>query len=447
MADTLTVSGLPRCFAGAMQELLPDTTALSGIAVAVSGGSDSMALALLAARWAAETDIPLVALSVDHGLRPTSAREAEQVRRWLTAQGIETHILKWDGPYPKTGIQEAARDARYRLMQDYCVRHDIDFLLAGHQLEDQLETMLMRLSKGSGLDGLTAMQGKSDLGRISLLRPLLNLRREQLREFLRSENQQWIDDPSNENPVFTRTRVGSVLTELQQLPGSDLDSIALSLARLQRASRSLETLARQKIQESCEISPFGFIRLPLTALDDCPDELALRILGALFRSVGGGQRIRLQALEQLHVRLFREKEGKSATLAGAQIQKSGSGWLVCREPGRTGLPVVEIAPEQGEWLWDNRFMVTDRTPEQPLPPSLRLAALKAEGWQQIRESADITGVSELPAKVRHGLPALWSEGKVVAAPLLLTEESDGFSLNQRFHIRFRAFYWIPGSIL
>ena len=428
----MTASGLPHHFAHLMQELLPDGAPPAGFAVAVSGGSDSMALALLSAGWAAKTGIPLIALSVDHGLRPTSGAEAERVQRWLTARGIETKLLKWDGPYPKTGIQEAAREARYRLMQDYCARHGIRALLLGHQLEDQLETLLMRLSKGSGLEGLTAMQRKSSAGRISLLRPLLSLRRETLRAYLRAEKQDWIDDPSNENPVFTRTRVGAVLTEMQQLPGSDLDSIALSLARLQRASQSLDDLARQKIEESCEISPLGFIRLSQAALDDCPDELALRILNALIRSVGGGQRIRLQALEQLYVRLFRDKAGKSATLAGAQLQASGSDWLVCRER---------------EWIWDNRFLVTDNMPDASRPASLRIAALGTDGARQLREHLDERDLPRIPAKVRASLPALWSGAEVAAAPLVVAGKSDCFPLNHRFSMKFRAFYWIPGSIL
>ncbi|WP_340149277.1 tRNA lysidine(34) synthetase TilS [uncultured Sneathiella sp.] len=447
MPDEMTASGLPHHFAHLMQELLPDGAPPAGFAVAVSGGSDSMALALLSAGWAAKTGIPLIALSVDHGLRPTSGAEAERVQRWLTVRGIETKLLKWDGPYPKTGIQEAAREARYRLMQDYCARHGIGVLLLGHQLEDQLETLLMRLSKGSGLEGLAAMQRKSSAGRLSLLRPLLSVRRETLRAYLRAEKQDWIDDPSNENPVFTRTRVGAVLTEMQQLPGSDLDSIALSLARLQRASQSLDDLARQKIEESCEISPLGFIRLSQAALDDCPDELALRILNALIRSVGGGQRIRLQALEQLYVRLFRDKAGKSATLAGAQLQASGSDWLVCREPGRAGLAEMEITPEEREWIWDNRFLVTDRAPDSPRSASLRIAALGTDGARQLREHLDEKDLPRIPAKVRASLPALWSGAEVVAAPLLVAGKSDCFPLNHRFSMKFRAFYWIPGSIL
>jgi len=444
--DPLTDSRLPDYFSETMQALLPEGPP-GRLAVAVSGGSDSMALALLTKDWADRNGIALTALSVNHGLRASAADEAKQVKQWLEGRGLPTRILDWAGPHPRTGIQEAARNARYHLMEEACEEAGIGDLLLGHQLEDQLETLLMRLSKGSGLDGLAAMQGVGDLGRLRLLRPLLSVRRQLLRDYLQAQDQVWIDDPSNENPLYTRTRVGAVLTEMQQLPGSSMEAIALSLARLQRASNGLDDLARQKIQSLCEVNPFGFIRMRDDALDDCPDELALRILSAALRGAGGGQRIKMTALEQILQRLFRERTGKSATLSGAQIQKSGKNWLFCREPGRAGLPMLALAPVQREWIWDNRFVVIDTMPETTLPGGLSVGALGVEGGRQLRKYADSEIISALPAKVRHCLPAIWSDGKIVAAPLLLTGESADFSLNRRFAMEFRAFYWMKESNL
>lgn len=404
-----------------------------------------MALALLARDWADRNGIVLTALTVNHGLRAAAVEEVKQVKQWLEGRGIPTRILDWTGPHPKTGIQEAARNARYQLMEAACQEAGIGGLLLGHQLEDQLETLLMRLSKGSGLDGLSAMQGVGDLGQLRLLRPLLSVRRQLLRDYLDAQDQRWIDDPSNENPLYTRTRVGAVLTEMQQLPGSSIDAIALSLARLQRASDGLDELARQKIQSLCEVSPFGFIRMRDDALDDCPDELALRILSAVLRCVSGRQRIKMTALEQLLQRLFKERTGKSATLSGAQIQKSGKNWLFCREPGRAGLPQLALAPEQREWIWDNRFVVVDTMPETPLPGGLYLGPLGPEEGRQLKKYADSGVVSALPARARHCLPVIRTDGKVVAAPLLVTDKSAAFSLNRRFTMDFRAFYWMNES--
>nr|WP_277346500.1 tRNA lysidine(34) synthetase TilS [Sneathiella chungangensis] len=416
------------------------------MAVAVSGGSDSMALALLAAPWAEKAGVELTALTVDHGLRPAAASEAKQVAGWLGQRGLKTRILTWTGPHPETGIQEAAREARYDLMASYCDAEGIGVLLLGHQLEDQLETLLMRLSKGSGLEGLAAMQTESRRGSLRLLRPLLGLRRDLLREYLHREKQAWIDDPSNENPVFTRTRVGAVLTELQQLPGSDLEAIALSLARLQRANDSLDQLARQQLEEAAEISPYGFVRLPRAVLEQQPEEIALRMLSILFGATNGGQRLRLQALEQIHARLIARGEGKSATLGGAQMIKSGKDWLFCREPGRAGLPVLDIDRQRTEWLWDNRFTVTDLAPAEPLPTGLIVRALGPEGWAQLETEALAAEVRRLPAKVRYSLPALYLRGEIVAAPGLMTGKQAETDLNRRFKWRFRAFYWMAAAI-
>lgn len=441
MPELLSVSRLPEFFSDTLQGMLPEGPP-NRLAVAVSGGSDSMALVLLAKDWADRNGISLTALTVDHGLRTSSADEAIQVKDWLEARGIETRILHWTGPYPKTGVQEAARNARYQLMEETCLLAGIGALLLGHQMEDQLETLLMRLSKGSGLEGLTAMQRVGARGRLRLMRPLLTVRREILRNYLQAEKQGWIDDPSNENPIYTRTRVGAVLTEMQQLPGSNIEAIALSLARLQRACESLDILARQKIDAHCEVSPLGFIRMPEMALDDCPDELALRILSASLSCVGGGQRIKLSALEQLYQRLFKDRSNKSGTISGAQIHKTGMGWLFCREPGRAGLPVIDLNTGQREWFWDNRFIVSDTTPGTPLPAGLSLRAMGVDGWRQLQEDADSKIFSDIPARVRHSLPALWSEGEIVAAPLLFSEKSSEFGHNQRFNMQFRAFYWM-----
>jgi tRNA(Ile)-lysidine synthase len=440
VSDPVTVDGLSDYFNDRTRSLLPGDT--KRVAVAVSGGSDSMALALLAKDWATRAGISLLALTVDHGLRPESAREAEIVSEWLNERGIETRVLRWNGPYPESGIQDAARNARYTLMEEACVKAGISSLLLGHQLEDQLETLLMRLSKGSGLDGLSAMENAALRGKLTLLRPLLSVRRQVLRDYLKSLDQGWIDDPSNENPVYTRTRVGAVLGEMQQLPGSSLETIALSLSRLQRASRSLDGLAMQIIETQGDVSPFGFVRLPLDSLENCPDELALRILSIIFRACGGGQRIKLTALEKLYQQLFKEKRGNGGTIAGAQIQKSRGGWLFCREPGRAGLPSLGIEKGEGEWVWDNRFIISYPSTELPLPPGLTVGPLGKEGWQFLSDRADASLNSTVPARVRETLPAIWADDKIVALPLSPTGKTIKLEQNLRFHARFRAFYWM-----
>ena len=127
------------------------------LAVAVSGGADSMALTLLAADWAAARRGSIVALTVDHRLRNESRAEAKQVAAWLAARGIEHKILAWTGEKPSSDVQAAAREKRYELLEDWCRRQGILHLLVAHNLDDQAETFLLRLGRGSGLYGLSGM--------------------------------------------------------------------------------------------------------------------------------------------------------------------------------------------------------------------------------------------------------------------------------------------------
>ncbi len=190
------------------------------IAVAVSGGPDSMALMLLADRWARARGGRAWGLTVDHGLRPESADEARIVGSWLGARAIPHDILLWVGPKPISGIQEAAREARYRLLAAWCRRRFCLHLLAAHHLEDQIETHLIRRSAGSGVDGLAGMSAVRELRGCRLVRPLLAVPRERLAALLASEGQPFLRDPSNLDPVFERARLRLALSNKPSSPPS-----------------------------------------------------------------------------------------------------------------------------------------------------------------------------------------------------------------------------------
>ncbi|MEE2759933.1 MAG: tRNA lysidine(34) synthetase TilS, partial [Pseudomonadota bacterium] len=185
------------------------------LAVAVSGGGDSMALARLAADWCGRHGVSLMALTVDHVLRPGSGREALQVGEWLAEAGIRHVILQWDGVKPSRGIQAAAREARYRLMCDWAEENGTAQLLVAHNLEDQAETFLMRLRRGAGVYGLASMAPQIHRRGIAIHRPLLGISRTRLRQTLVTRSQPWIEDPSNENPAFERTRWRALVAALE----------------------------------------------------------------------------------------------------------------------------------------------------------------------------------------------------------------------------------------
>ncbi|MCR9212134.1 MAG: tRNA lysidine(34) synthetase TilS [Proteobacteria bacterium] len=432
----MTKLDLQSSFNAEMQEL---TTLASGnkVAVAVSGGSDSMALALLAAEWGVAQGQEVVALSVDHGLRTSSAEEAQQVTDWLASRKIETHILQWKGPYSKTGIQAAAREARYSLMADFCRKRDFDTLLLGHQMEDQAETLLMRLSKGSGLDGLSSIQRSTQRGNIKLLRPLLKFERRQLREFLAERGQAWIEDPSNDNPKFTRTHLSPILNALQNLPGSEADALALSAKRLGRAANALNQIAEDRFQEFCQVSPFGFVRVSDLALRNCPEEIGLRLLSRSISTVSGQVgHIKLSSLEKLYDRCLLKNSSISETLSGCEVFKTGDDWVVCRETGREDLPEDSVGPHR-EFMWDGRYQVTDLMPGKALDEPLKVRRIGADGWRHLKNSGLSRTERNLPAKVRNTLPAIWSGDHLVAAPLFSCDLNHTAIAKGRFKMVFK----------
>jgi tRNA(Ile)-lysidine synthase len=177
------------------------------LAVAVSGGRDSLALALLVNQWACARDGRVVALIVDHGLRAEAAQEAETTRDLLMGRGIEAVVLRWRGTKPSQGLQEAARAARYDLLFKACRQRGILHLLVAHHAGDQAETIAMRAARGSGEDGLAGMAALVERRHARLLRPLLAVPRDRLTATLEALGVPWIDDPSNADPRFERVRV------------------------------------------------------------------------------------------------------------------------------------------------------------------------------------------------------------------------------------------------
>ena len=185
------------------------------LALAVSGGSDSMALLRLVAAWRNERYVTV--LTVDHGLRPDSAKEALQVSAWCMGLGLPHVTLAWQGPKPATGLQVKARAVRYDLMTDWCRAHGVAWLLTAHTMDDQAETVLMRLVRTTSFDSLSGIPEMGEWKGIGLFRPLLGERREGLRAFLNHLGQPWIDDPSNADERFERVRIRKALPMLAEL--------------------------------------------------------------------------------------------------------------------------------------------------------------------------------------------------------------------------------------
>lgn len=254
------------------------------VAVAVSGGADSMALTLLAAGWAQEAGIRLTALTVDHGLRVEAAAEATQVQHWLAQRGIACEVLRVSEPIGGANLQEKARNARYHVLAGWCHAHGVAHLLLAHHAEDQLETVLLRLIRASGVEGLAGMRSVSERHGITLLRPLLGTSKAHLRAVLDAWGQPWLEDPSNRSAAFARNRMRPV-AEALAAEGLDAARVALLTSQLAMTADHLHAEvaawlcahARYHGQEAC---------VALDAWRHVPREIGWRALRQLIMEAG-----------------------------------------------------------------------------------------------------------------------------------------------------------------
>jgi tRNA(Ile)-lysidine synthase len=296
------------------------------IVVAVSGGGDSVALMLLLAAYAKahKRKAPLV-LTVDHGLRKSSAKDSKQVAAWAKKAGLVAHVLTWGGAKPASGVEAAAREARYRLMGDWLVRNRIGTLVVGHTIDDQAETFLLRLARGSGLDGLAAMRSNAPwpvagFPKLTVARPLLNIARGDLRAWLKARGEAWLDDPMNEDEAFDRVKIRRAAKALADL-GLTAPRLAAAASHLARARVALES-ATEALLARATRWPKGQASMLLAPamLVAAPREVGLRALaGALMAVSGQGYRPRFEALERLFDHMAAGTLGKGANLHGCHI--------------------------------------------------------------------------------------------------------------------------------
>jgi tRNA(Ile)-lysidine synthase len=305
--------------------------------IAVSGGPDSTALLLMAAEWAKRRGRTRIeAATVDHGLRPESADEAKGVAALCARLAIRHRVLQWKGVKPTSRLQERAREARYRLLVDYAKAIGVDAVLTAHHADDQAETVLFRLLRGSGVAGLRGMDLVTSRDGMTIARPLMGLRKRDLIAFANARGAPFIDDPSNADPRFARTRLRALLARLGE---EGLDAAALDrLAR--RAQETEEALAHLTAEVELRIGSEGTI--DARALFTAPIAIGRRILARRIADAGGRDlsRVGLEKIETLATSLgdaLKERRAHSANVGGALVRLTAKGRLsFASEPPRSG---------------------------------------------------------------------------------------------------------------
>lgn len=406
-------------------------SALGPCALAVSGGSDSTALMVLYADWLRQCRADVkrcTVLTVDHGLRHSSADEARAVAATAAELGYRHATLVWEGSKPRAGIQAAARAARYRLMGDYMRAHGIELLLTAHTRDDQAETLLMRLARGSGLDGLCAMAPLAPLGERGaddaagggrwIGRPFLDVPKLCLRATLEARGMRWMEDPSNIAPEFERAQLRAARGQLDAL-GLTPDMLALSAARLARARRAVEAMVEEvcdpragvvRVDHAC-----GVVLIDRALLRQVAEEVALRTLERAILAAGGGERVALSKLEAVVRGLWDASATARArwTLARALITAEATVVRVEREPGRELLPELTLAAGTAA-LWDGRFRVSVGKGCAGAPLEVR-----AVGEANLRDLRRRRLIAEgPPSRAAAAVPALWRGDEIVAVPSL-----------------------------
>jgi tRNA(Ile)-lysidine synthase len=379
------------------------------VAVAVSGGSDSMGLGLLLAEWVTAQSGRLHVLTVDHGLRPEAAGECAQVAQIFAAiPGCSAHILKWDGEKPASGIQAAARKARYRLLTDWCRARGVLHRAIAHTADDQAETLAMRGAHRSGVAGLAGMAAVRPADGVRLLRPLLSVRRETIRAWLQARGQGWLDDPSNEATKFERVRVRQDLS-------SDQKERALELAaQLGSARDEFEHAAARLLCEAGQAHEAGYVSIDLDALLDVDSETRNTALRQVMLAVSGADYA--PDLDDVLVSLGTTGQVTPRTLGGCFIQNLKGRFHVFREAAGIGAPIPVVPGWTGPW--DNRFDL--QVSKDPSP---------AEGWavgplgeNGLRQAVNRFGIRlkrhAIPLPARLALPALWHGEHLVSQPHL-----------------------------
>jgi len=425
---------------GEADALLAGLAGYDALVLAVSGGADSTALLHLVAGWHRRRggQTRLLVVTVDHRLRPEAADEAKAVTRQAAALGLEHRTVTWDAAKPTTGLQAAARAARYELLMAAA----LDFgthatarvaIVTAHTADDQAETLLMRLARGSGVDGLSSIPAVGRIRRlgpdgteqsVAVLRPLLAVTRDRLLATLAAAGIGYIDDPSNADDRFERVRMRQVLRHVGPL-GMTAAALARTAARMETVRSALDVLTARLMREAVTVHLDTVFAIDLDRVAGEPHEIGIRLLREVLRRAGGDARqAELSSVEDAARRLRDGRDGGavSLTLGRCRLEGNSIGMtdgrrlLIYRETDRPpGLPTVALAPGGGA-LWDDRIWVSISKSHSG---TVEIGPL-GDDAARLAQAHKCLAMLPVPLRTLSALPAFRHDGGIVAVPMLAT---------------------------
>ncbi|WP_264682899.1 MULTISPECIES: tRNA lysidine(34) synthetase TilS [unclassified Wolbachia] len=381
------------------------------VAVAVSGGIDSVVLLHLMINWAKKSKLLApIALTVNHGLRLESQKEAHFAISYAKELGArESFVLNWEKKNIKGNIQLQARKARYKLLIEWCKNNNVKYLFVAHHENDQAETFLLRLERGSGVDGLSSMDYKSFFNGIYVFRPLLNFSRSKIERYAQLHQLRWIEDRSNYDLKYRRTLYRNLL---KASDNQDVltERICLTALHMKRAAKALMHYTRLAFNDCVNIHDLGYIEIKLDELYKLPEEIALRLLlYSIMAIVNKHYKPRYRSLIAIFNKISQKDSDINCTLSGCKIRKYGGSILIMRESSKIQEITVHLTlnvPIE----WDNRFSCTILSNQKC---SVTIAPLKKT--QKIPEF--LKDYNCCP-EIFYSLPVVLKDGKMFAYPCM-----------------------------
>ncbi len=339
------------------------------VAIGVSGGADSLALVLVLAELLGKERI--VALTVDHKLRSESTEEANYVTDLMQNLGIEHHILTWEGEKPTQGIEEAARIARYNLIYDWCRQNEVNTLCVAHHLLDQVETFFIRLHRGSGLTGLCGMSAVGVWKDLRIVRPLLDVHPQELREYLLQRDIRWVEDPSNQSDDFLRCRIRKFLPSLEEKTGISMQRIGDTMKVLAKSRDFIRAQVENFITKYARFWDEVGVCISLKALRESHKELVYQVLNDLLKKISGKDYTpRADDVERLVVKLTKPNNENfcGATLSECELFVAQHKLWIVRE--------VRSKKKMPKAVWEAFVKENSHYSHFDLPYKLRVALVK-----------------------------------------------------------------------
>jgi tRNA(Ile)-lysidine synthase len=403
----INIAALPDQFTAYLAQLGPFENA-PHLAIAVSGGADSMALCLLAHETISAQNGRITALHIDHQLRAESGDEAAQVAQWLAARHIACEVIRVDIAQNKN-LQAAAREARFLALTRYCKQHDLLHLLLGHHAGDQAETVALHMQRGNTTDGPAGMSASMMRDGVRILRPLLSLQKPALEVYLRSKQQAWIEDPSNQNTRFKRVRIRAELTENP----NQQEALLTIAAQAGSARMAREKQLMQDAASCVQLYPQAYGRLHMSIFLNLPPARARLLLANLLRCLSGkATRPRMHETARLYAGLCdRAVPFAKSTLGGLVLNWQSEHLLLTRETAR--MPVITLKNNAGSIRYDQRFTIGWQglnAAEYQLKP------LGLQGISQLKQADQMP--NHLPKAALLSLPSLWHLDTLQAVPYI-----------------------------